>query len=226
MNELSSHHFQFAADFSSDIVFRSDIFDYDVTTDNIQIESEAQIQSSSMIEEQRQEVIHNEVLKIATSKTTFLRTETIKDNRHVIFQDSRVKWWLSSIHSTYRRQSIFGKTSDVAALNNQIARNEKITFTYKQLSHWLQLSKQNHSASSAKRVIELTRTNDYLLQELTYHKDTQAADMKFHKTVINLHVKLNDALKKRFQKRADAKFTLLSYWDINFDDENVENIIF
>ncbi len=91
MNELSSHHFQFAADFSSDIVFRSDIFDYDVTTDNIQIESEAQIQSSSMIEEQRQEVIHNEVLKIATSKTTFLRTETIKDNRHVIFQDSRVK---------------------------------------------------------------------------------------------------------------------------------------
>ena len=75
-------------------------------------------------------------------------------------------------------------------------------------------------------MIELTRTNDYLLQELTYHKDTWAADMKFHETVTDLHVKLNDALKKRSQKRADAKSTLLSYWDIDFDDENVENIVF
>jgi len=75
-------------------------------------------------------------------------------------------------------------------------------------------------------VIELTRTNDYLLQELTYHKDTWAADMKFHETVIDLHVKLNDALKKRSQKRADAESTLLSYWNIDFDDENVENIVF
>ena len=88
MNELSSHHFQFAADFSSDIVFRSDIFDYDVTTDNTRIESEAQSRSSSMIEEQRQEVIHDEVSKIAMSKTTSLRTRIIRDNRHVIFQDS------------------------------------------------------------------------------------------------------------------------------------------
>jgi len=80
MNELSSHHFQFAADFSSDIVFRSDVFDYDVTTGNTRIESEAQSRLSSMIEEQRQEVIYNEVSKIAMSKTTFLRTETIRDN--------------------------------------------------------------------------------------------------------------------------------------------------
>jgi len=35
--------------------------------------------------------------------------------------------------------------------------------------------------------------------------------MKFHETVINLHVKLNDALKKKSQKRADAESTLLSY---------------
>ncbi len=226
MNELSSHHFQFAANFSSNIVFRSDIFNYDVTTDNIQIESETQSWSSSMIKEQRREVIHDEVSKIAMSKTTFLRTRTIKDNRHVIFQNSRVKRRLSSIHSAFRRRSIFGKASDVAALNDQIARNEKIIFTYEQLSHWLQILKQNCSASSTKRVIELTRTNDYLLQKLTYHKDTQAADMKFHETVIDLHVKLNDALKKRSQKRADAESTLLSYWNIDFDDENVENIVF
>ncbi len=226
MNELSSHHFQFAADFSSDIVFRSDIFDYDVTTGNTRIESEAQSRSSSMIEEQRREVIHDEVSKIATSKTTSLRIETIRDNRHVTFQDSRVKRRLSSIHSAFRRRSIFDKTNDVAALNDQIARNEEITFTYEQLSHRLQISKQNRSASSAKCVIELTRTNNYLLQELTYHKDTRAADMKFHETVADLHVKLNDALKERSQKRADAESTLLSYWDIDFDDENVENTVF
>ncbi len=50
--------------------------------------------------------------------------------------------------------------------------------------------------------------------------------MKFHETVTDLHVKLNDALKKRSQKRADAESTLLSYWNIDFDDENVENIVF
>ncbi len=88
MNELSSHHFQFAADFSSDIVFRSDIFDCDVTADNTRIESETQSRSSSMIEEQRREVIRDEDSKITTSKTTSLRTRTIRNNQHVIFQDS------------------------------------------------------------------------------------------------------------------------------------------
>ena len=34
MNELSSHHFQFAANFSSDIVFESDVFNYDVKAGN------------------------------------------------------------------------------------------------------------------------------------------------------------------------------------------------
>ncbi len=75
-------------------------------------------------------------------------------------------------------------------------------------------------------MIELIRTNNYLLQKLTYHKNTQAADMKFHETMTDLHVKLNDTLKKKSQKWADAKSTLLSYWDIDFDDENVENIVF
>ena len=51
MNELSSHHFQFAADFSSDIVFKSDIFDCDVTTSNTWIENEIRSQSSLMIKE-------------------------------------------------------------------------------------------------------------------------------------------------------------------------------
>lgn len=85
-------------------------------------------------------------------------------------------------------------------MHDQIARNEKITFTYEQLFHQLQLSKQNRFASSTKRMIELIRTNNYLLQKLTYHKNTQAADMKFHETMTDLHVKLNDTLKKKSQK--------------------------
>ena len=35
--------------------------------------------------------------------------------------------------------------------------------------------------------------------------------MKFYVTVIELHMKLEDALKERSQKRADAESTLLSY---------------
>ncbi len=226
MNELPSHHFQSASNSSSDIVFRSDIFDYDVTTGNTRTESEAENRSSPMVEEQRREIIHGEVSKAATPKTASLRTETTRDNRHVTFQDPRVKRRLSSIHPAFRRRPISGKAGDVAALNHQIARNGGITFTYEQLPHRLQISKQNRSASSAKRVIELTRTNDYLLQELAYHKDTRAADMKFHETVADLHVKLNDALKERSQKRADAESTLLSYWGIDFGDENVEDTVF
>lgn len=179
MDELSSHHFQSAADFSSDIVFRSDIFDYDITTGNTRTENEAQSRSSSMIEERRREVIHDEVSKAATSKTTSLRTETTKDNRHATFRDPRdatfrdprVKRQLSSIHPAFRRRPISGKADDVAALNDQIARNGGTTSTYEQLPHRLQISKQNRPASSAEHVIELTRTNGYLLQELAYHKD-------------------------------------------------------
>ncbi len=226
MDGLPSHHFQSAADSSSDIVFRPDIFDYDVTTGNTRTESEAQSRSSPMVGEQRREVIHGEVPKAAMPKTTSLRTGTTRDNRHVTFQDPRVKRRLSSIHPAFRRRPISGKAGDVAALDDQIARNGGTTSTYEQLPHRLQISKQNCPASSAERVIELTRTNGYLLQELAYHKDTRAADMKFHETVADLHVKLDDALKERSQKRADAESTLLSYWGIDFGDGNVEDTVF
>lgn len=226
MDELSSHHFQSAADSSSDIVFRPDIFDCDVTASNTGTESEAESRSSPMIKEQRREVIRGEVPKTATPKTTSLRTGTTRDNRHVTFQDPRVKRRLSSIHPAFRRRPISGRAGDVVALDDQIARNGGTTSTYEQLPHRLQISKQHRPTSSAERVIELTRTNGYLLQELAYHKDTRAADMRFYETVADLHVKLDDALKERSQKRADAESTLLSYWGINFGDGNVEDTVF
>ena len=107
-----------------------------------------------------------------------------------------------------------------------IAQNERITFIYEQLSHWLQISKHHSLITSVECVIELTQTNNYLLQELTYHKDSQAADIKFHNTVIKLYVRLKEALKERSQKWRDTESTLLSYWDIDFSNENVEKIMF
>ncbi len=75
-------------------------------------------------------------------------------------------------------------------------------------------------------MIELTRTNGYLLQELAYYKDIQAADMKFFEKVIKTHAELKDALKERSQRRANAESTLLSYWGIDFGDGNVEDTVF
>ena len=74
--------------------------------------------------------------------------------------------------------------------------------------------------------MELTRTNGYLLQELAFHKDIQAADMEFYETVRELHGKLEDALKERSRKRADAESTLLGYWGIDFGDGNIEDTVF
>ena len=50
--------------------------------------------------------------------------------------------------------------------------------------------------------------------------------MKFYETVMELYAKLEDALKERSQKRADAESVLLSYWGIDFHDGNVEDIVF
>ena len=50
--------------------------------------------------------------------------------------------------------------------------------------------------------------------------------MEFHEIVVELYARLEDALKKRSQKRADAESVLLSYWGIDLNDGNVEDIVF
>ncbi|KAL2056563.1 hypothetical protein ABVK25_002957 [Lepraria finkii] len=224
MEALPSHHFQSAADSSSGIVFKPDIFDCDVTTSNTRTESEAQARSSPMVGEQRREIIRGQVS--TTPKFTSPRARPSRENGHVTFQDPQTKRRLSSVHPALRRRPTSGSAGDVDALDDQIARNGGTTSTYEQLPHRLHISKQRRPVSSAERVVELTRTNGYLLQELAYHKDTRAADMKFHETVMELHSKLEDALKERSQKRADAESILLSYWGIDFGDGNVEDTVF
>jgi hypothetical protein len=225
MDALPSHRFQSAADSSSGIIFKPDIFDYDVTTSNTRTERRAQSRSSPKVGAQR-DVIRGQTPKAAAPRTMSPRAGASRDNRHVTFQDPQAKRRLSSIHPAFRRRPASGRAGDVVALDDQIARHGGTTSTYEQLPHRLQISKQRRPVSSAERVVELTRTNGYLLQELAYHKDTRAADMKFHETVMELYAKLEDALKERSQKRADAESTLLSYWGIDFGDGNVEDTVF
>ncbi len=179
-----------------------------------------------MVGEEQREVIRGQLPNGAAAKIISPKTGASRENRHVTFQDPPLKQRLSSIHPAFRQRPTSGRAADVVALDDQIARNGGTTSTYEQLPHRLQMSKQRRPVSSAERVVELTRTNGYLLQELAYYKDSRVADTRFYETVMVLQDKLGDALKERSQKRADAESTLLSYWGIDFGDGNVEDTVF
>ena len=172
MNALPSHHFYSEVNSSSGIVFKPDIFDCDVTTSNTRTESEAQIQSLPMVGKEQQEAIRGHVPNATTPRTRSPRVGASRENRHVAFQDPQTKRRLSLIHPAFRRRPTSDKASDVVALDNQIVRHGGTISTYEQLPYRLQLSKQRHPLSSMERMVELTRTNSYLLKELAYYKDT------------------------------------------------------
>ena len=80
---------------------------------------------------------------------------------------------------------------------------------------------------------ELTHEKSFLLQKLTYHKEIRAAESKFLEKVTELRAELqvvliefDQALDKRCRERTQAELGLCSYWGIDFDDENVEDVIF
>lgn len=218
MKTLSSNRYRSAAEKSSEIIFTADIFGFGATLNNSENQNATSSSSPSEKQRQRQDTSHTETSKAASRKSA--------SNRHAILQDPVLTQRLSSIHLAFRPRLISGRADDVIALDDRIARNDGTTSTYEQLPHRLQISKQHQPTTSAKRVIELTRTNGYLLQELTYYKDTQAADMKFFEKVTETHADLKDALEERSQRRANAEFTLLSYWGIDFGDGNVEDTVF
>ena len=226
MDALPNHYLQAAADSPSGIVFTADIFDCNIKTSNIPSKRKTQTRSSSATRKHQRKLMHGQASDAAISENSSLDSRTGKGDRHVTFQDSHMKRRLSSIHPAFRQRPSSGRAGDVTIIDDRIARNGGTTSTYEQLPHRLRALKQHRPASSAEQVVELTRTNGYLLQELAYYKDIQVADMKFYMAVMELHAKLGDVLKERSQKRADAESTLLSYWGIDFGDGNVENIIF
>ena len=222
MDAVRSHHFQSAADSPSGIIFKPDIFDYGVTRSNTRAESE----STPIAEGQQPNGTSRGLPKGASPKTASPRAKASRENPQVTFQDPPIKRGLSSTHPAFRQRPASGRAGDVVALDHQIIRNGGTTSTYEQLPHRLQIWKHQHPITLGERVVELTRTNGYLLQELAFHKDTQAADMEFYETVRELHRKLEDALKERSRKRANAESTLLGYWGIDFGDGNVEDTVF
>ena len=218
---MNTYGFQSAADSSTGIVFKPDIFESEITTSSSQIRSEAPKQSSSMIGEQRLHEIGEQCPQASS-----LRTETRGKDQCVASQGSQAKRRLSSVHPAFRPRPSSGRAGDVAALDDRIVRNGGTTSTYEQLPHQLQMSKHCRLVTPAERILELTRTNGYLLQELAYHKDMREAEIEFHETVSEIRTKLEDALMQRLRKRAGAESTLLSYGGIDFCDGNVEDAVF
>ncbi len=71
----------------------------------------------------------------------------------------------------------------------------------------------------SERVIEFTKTNGFLLQELAYHKDTRAAEMKLLQEATKLRAEMeapliafDRALEERSKARADAETIFLNCW--------------
>jgi len=151
------------------------------------------------------------------SETFRVARSTKTADRHVTFQDI-IAQRQAMIHSLFRQRSEFGRADNIDALNDRIARHERTISSYEKLSHRLKTSKKHQSMTSSERVMKLTKTNNFLLQKLAYHKDIRATEMRFLKKVIKLRldmkVALTDfdcALKKRSKARADAKSILLNY---------------
>lgn len=114
-----SRRFQAAADSSSGIIFKPDIFDCDVE----QTRNGSNTRSPPLIQNQHQEVNRGQVSNSPTSKGVTKRAGTNKENQHVIFEIPHTKRRLPSTQPAYRQRPRSGRAGDVAALDDQIARN-------------------------------------------------------------------------------------------------------
>ncbi len=153
-------------------------------------------------------------------------------DRHVAFQGIKTQRQ-AMIYSIFRQRLGFGRANNIGALDDWIAKHEGTTSSYEELSHRLRISKKHQSMTSLERVMELTKTNDFLLQELAYHKDTRAVEMRFLEKATKLRaniegalVDFDRALEERSKARADAESILLNYWGIDLGDGNIEDSIF
>ena len=111
-----------------------------------------------------------------------------------------------------------GRAGNIGALDDWIARHGGTALLYEKLPHRLRISKKHQPMALSEQVIEHTKTNGFLLQELAYHKDTQAAEMRFLEKATKLRAAIEDtladfdrALEERSKARVDAEFILLDY---------------
>ena len=200
---------------TGDVLFMPDAF-----CDNTTGPSQSVIPNNSTIEKQNrpQDRIDIRLPEAKTSKP--------KPDRYATFGLGVTAPQQLALHPAFRERRVSGRAGDIGALDDQIARKGGTTSTIEELPHRLQISKKQKRLTPAERVVELTRTNGYLLQELAYHKDARAAEMRFYEKVIKLRAGLEDALKERAQTRTRAEASLLDYWGIDQNDCNVEDPIF
>jgi len=159
------------------------------------------------------------------------RSRKIAD-RHVAFQGTRTPRQ-TMIHPIFRQRLGSGRAGNIGALDDRIARHGGTTSSYEELPHRLRISKKHQPMTPSERVMELTKTNGFLLQELAYHKDTRAAEMRFLEKATKLRADIEGALadfdralEERSKARADAESILLNYWGIDLGDGNIEDSIF
>ena len=153
-------------------------------------------------------------------------------DRHVAFQGTRTQRQVM-IHPIFRQRPGSGRAGNIGALDDRITRHGGTTSSYKELPHRLRISKKYQPMTPSERMMELTKINGFLLQELVYHKDTRAAKMRFFKKTIKLRadidgalVDFDRALDERSKARVDAESILLNYWGIDLGDGNIEDSIF
>ncbi len=153
-------------------------------------------------------------------------------DHHVAFQGNKTQQQ-TMIHPIFRQRLGSGRAGNIGALDDRIARHGGTTSSYEELPHRLRISKKHQPMTPSERVMELTKTNGFLLQELAYHKDTRAAEMRFLEKATKLRADMEGALEdfdraleERSKARADAESILLNYWGIDLGDGNIEDSIF
>ena len=153
-------------------------------------------------------------------------------DRHVAFHGTQTQRQ-AMIHPIFRQRLGSGRAGNIGALDDRIASHGGTTSSYEELPHRLRISKKHQPMTPSERVVELTKTNGFLLQELAYHKDTRAAEMRFLEKATKLRADIEGALadfdralEERSKARANAESILLNYWGIDLGDGNIEDSIF
>ena len=67
------------------------------------------------------------------------------------------------IHPIFRRAPGSGRAGNIGALDDRIAKHAGTTSSYEELPHRLRISKKHQPMTPSERVMELTKTNGFLL---------------------------------------------------------------
>ena len=135
---------------SSDIVFLSDIFSSHTSGSENEDESPFDI------------CLQGQLSKLLSARM-------YKPSKHsVTFQSM---WEQPLVHSLFCRHPESSKAGNITSLNHWIARHRGTTSSFKELSHWIKLSKDHQPLTPEERVKELTHEKSFLLQKLIYHKE-------------------------------------------------------